>query len=710
MNRRRVAIGLACLQAVGVALPAEEPTPAAAAADTPHSPPARLKVAGCGLLGNRRQQQALKILQPEQQAPPFYPADFVEDAATLLLGNLRDDGWLRAEVEAQLTLRNGVLEVHRWSLDTPPTIPQPVEAQTIRFRVRRGERFFYQSLEFEGLHVLTKDEARRFFLPTESLIRLRGFRVFSPGGLRRGLASLTDALELKGYLQSAVTIEEDTRNPTTGAVRIRIRVQEGIPTFVGQVQVNVSRPGAPAPEERTLPGGMPYSRFWQQDLVRRLRAEQSQHGHLDVQVEVKTSPPEQTGSNQVVAVEASVDTGPVVRLGQIRLEGLKRTRPSVVRRRIPLPTGEPIDAVAAERARQRLYRLGILDHVELHFAPDAPAEVRDAIFELKEGRDMEVNLLLGYGSYEMLRGGAEFEWNNLFGLAHGIRLRGLKSFKSTSGNALYTVPEILGEDLTASAEAKVLLREEISFDREEYGGSAGLSRFLRSLRSTVGLRYNLEFLRATDVQGDLPSSFQESRVAGFIFDFKHDGRDNPVMPRRGFKVFGNLEVSSDVLGANVDYQRLEVRSAWHYQLPWSQILHLGIGHGVAFTQGDATEELPLNRRFFPGGENTVRGYQYGEAAPRNARGDLVGAETYLLGNVELEQLLTPHWSVVAFLDAVGVAEHLDDYPFDEVLWSLGGGVRLRTVVGPVRLEYGYNPDPRPQDPQGTIQFSFGFPF
>ncbi len=709
MTCRRLALGLVCFLALTVSVPAEEPT-AATTANTPEAPPARLKVAGCGLLENRRRQQDLKILQAEKQAPPFYSTDFVEDAATLLLGSLRDDGWLQAEVQARLTLRNGALEVHRWGLDTPPTIPQPIEAQAVRFQVRRGVRFFYQSLEFEGLRVLEKDEARRFFIPTESLIRLRGFRVFSPAGLRRGISSLTDALELKGYLQAAVAIEEDSRNPTTGAVRIRIRVQEGLPTVVGNVRVHISRPDVADPEERTLPGGMPYSRFWQQDLVRRLRTEQSQHGHLDVQVNVSTSPPAPGGTNQVVEVEARVDTGPVVRLGQVRLEGLQRTRPSIVRRRIPLPPGEPINAVAAESARQRLYRLGILDHVELHFAPDAPAEVRDAVFELKEGRDMEVNLLLGYGSYEMLRGGAEFEWNNLFGLAHGIRLRGLKSFKSTAGNALYTVPEILGEDLTASAEAKVLLREEISFDREEYGGSAGLSRFLPPLRSTIGLRYNLEFLRATDVHGDLPSSFQESRVAGFIFDFKHDGRDNPVMPRRGFKLFGNLEVSSDALGANVEYQRLEVSSAWHHQLPWTQILHLGIGHGVAFTPGDPADELPLNRRFFPGGENTVRGYQYGEAAPRNASGDLVGAETYLLGNLELEQPLTPHWSVVAFLDAVGVAEHLDDYPFDEVLWSVGGGIRLRTVVGPVRLEYGYNPDPRPDDPQGTIQFSFGFPF
>ncbi|HZL43220.1 MAG TPA: BamA/TamA family outer membrane protein [Verrucomicrobiae bacterium] len=41
---------------------------------------------------------------------------------------------------------------------------------------------------------------------------------------------------------------------------------------------------------------------------------------------------------------------------------------------------------------------------------------------------------------------------------------------------------------------------------------------------------------------------------------------------------------------------------------------------------------------------------------------------------------------------------------------MGGGLRWRTIVGPVRLEYGYNLSRRPGDPSGTLHFSLGFPF
>ena len=66
--------------------------------------------------------------------------------------------------------------------------------------------------------------------------------------------------------------------------------------------------------------------------------------------------------------------------------------------------------------------------------------------------------------------------------------------------------------------------------------------------------------------------------------------------------------------------------------------------------------------------------------------------------------------MVGFLDTVSFAQRIKDYPFNESLFSVGGGVRWKTIIGPVRLEYGYNLHRRPHDPVGTIQFSLGFPF
>jgi outer membrane protein insertion porin family len=81
-----------------------------------------------------------------------------------------------------------------------------------------------------------------------------------------------------------------------------------------------------------------------------------------------------------------------------------------------------------------------------------------------------------------------------------------------------------------------------------------------------------------------------------------------------------------------------------------------------------------------------------------------------LVNLEFEQALAPNLTVVAFSDAVGLSTRLGDYPFQETLVSAGLGLRYQTIVGPVRLEYGHNLNPRELDPRGTLHFSVGFPF
>ncbi|MDP0495125.1 MAG: BamA/TamA family outer membrane protein [Verrucomicrobiota bacterium JB024] len=45
-----------------------------------------------------------------------------------------------------------------------------------------------------------------------------------------------------------------------------------------------------------------------------------------------------------------------------------------------------------------------------------------------------------------------------------------------------------------------------------------------------------------------------------------------------------------------------------------------------------------------------------------------------------------------------------------MLVSVGAGLTIRTIVGPLRFEYGYNVKKRDIDPRGTFQVALGFPF
>ena len=121
------------------------------------------------------------------------------------------------------------------------------------------------------------------------------------------------------------------------------------------------------------------------------------------------------------------------------------------------------------------------------------------VYELQEGKALSLSLLAGYGSYEQLRGGLELEHRNVLGWAHSARLRGIQSFKASSGDFLYTVPELFFENVDLFVRGSGLRREEISFTREEYGGAVGVHKRIVPIQTDVAVRYDYEFLNALDV-------------------------------------------------------------------------------------------------------------------------------------------------------------------------------------------------------------------
>jgi outer membrane translocation and assembly module TamA len=274
------------------------------------------------------------------------------------------------------------------------------------------------------------------------------------------------------------------------------------------------------------------------------------------------------------------------------------------------------------------------------------------------------------------------------------------------------VPELFGEQLDGSVRLFGLQREEVAFQRQEFGGSVTLRRPIPWLGADGRVSYTYQSLRNADNELTTRAIDEEQTiVASLDFALTRDRRDNPLRPRRGYRWFGQVELAARTLGGEVDYQRLELGGSYHTEWGRGRWIHAGMVHGMVLTEGAGNDaELPINKRFYPGGDSSLRGFQDGEAAPRGSDGAFIGAKSYLLLNVEFEQALTKSWSAIVFVDALGQAARLEDYPFNEQLYSIGVGLRYQTLIGPVRLEYGRNLNPRLADPAGTLHLSVGFPF
>lgn len=670
---------------------------------------AELKVRGYGFFGNRSLKRTLEMIRDPDAPPARFTATQIEDSAMLLLAQLQQDGYLQPEVEAKVTLADGETVSFVWDETLRTELPRPMEAGSVLFHVHPGTLFFYESLEFEGLTVIEEEEAMDYFVATGFLLETARARVYTPGGLESGMSNLREILVRQGYESARVVASRIEQDDETGEVAVTVLVNEGRQTIVRRARAVIDIEGEREEREVDVPEGQPYSRIWLQDRAQDFRRKYYRLGYPDAEVETEVArdPPE--GDNVMIDLMFRVETGPFVTVGEILFKGHDKTKDSVLHRRVELEEGEPLNRVEVDHGRSRLSRLGIFEWVEVDFE-EVDDNTRNVVYVLDEGREMEVNLLLGYGSYEMVRGGVELEQFNLFGRAHRSRLRLLQSVRSSSLNYRYMVPELFGEDIHGFSSIYALRREEVDFDRREFGSTVGVQTLFYQVDVDAGLRYSFQLLESRAGIGSGPDGLDRALVGAVDLTLQRDLRDNPIYPERGHNIETNFEVASDTFGGEVDYQRVEIGGSYHRNIGRGLFIHTALHHGVLHTFGEVAQEIPINRRFALGGESTVRGFIEGEASPRNELGQLVGSESYVLLNLELEQALTERWSVVAFSDSVGFARRFEDYPFDEELYSVGLGVRYKTFIGPIRLEYGHNLNPRRGDPRAAIHLSIGFPF
>ncbi|MDO8545149.1 MAG: BamA/TamA family outer membrane protein [Opitutaceae bacterium] len=676
------------------------------------SPPsvwaAKIEVHGGGTFRDRELRISLNRLL-EAADKETLDANAIEDGAVILTSSLAEQGYQSPVVAIEVTLQDGAPQRFVFDPTFAHPLPRPLAATRVSFRLETGVRSYVDQVEVVGLTALGLKRARAFFRVDNTLLGKQRTNAHSPSRVNRAADGLLGELRQLGYAESDVRATKAAEN--NGAVTLRVEVREGPRWEVAGVQFQREPEDDVKLTEAAAWIGKPWSPTVEQDLREAIRHAYYEAGYPDVGVHVDAETSARPDGGKAADITATVVSGSRVNVGYVRFEGNTTTKESVLRRRAPLETGDPLNPLAFERARYRISRLGVFETVNLQYEP-TDGTTRDAVFTVREGPRYETNLLMGFGSYEQLRGGVEFRQMNILGLAHQSRLELVQSMKSTNVDYTYTVPELFGESLDGTARLFGLQRKEIAFQRQEYGATFSVKRAVRPIHGEASIGYTYQALRIR--HNELSTQATDDRqvnVASMTVALTGDTRDNPLRPRRGYHWSTQAEAADPVLGGQSTYQRFEVGGAYHTGWGNGRWVHFGLTHGVLTTLGGVNDDsLPVNKRFFPGGDASIRGYQRGEAAPRDADGLFVGAKTYLLLNFELEQALTPSWSVIAFADALGTATQLASYPFEEKLCSVGLGIRYHTLIGPIRVEYGRNLKRRLGDPSGTWQFSIGYPF
>lgn len=670
-----------------------------------------VSVEGMGFFESRNLEGRLTFLhgvEPDQ--PVTLDAVYLEDSAFLLLEQIKRSGYLKPTLIARMDTAAGE-RVARWEGAYSIQLDVEFVAESVVFEVESGVLYYYDSVDVAGVSVLPEKRLSRFFIPGGVLFHGKSSRAFTHENLNRRTTRLLATLDSMGYRSVKEVSREVQLDDETGAVVVKLVVDPGQLHYVGRVEVlEESETGESTARLEEVAAGTVFTRDWEQDMRRQLRNAAYAQGYPDTEVRMEIisgdAPVDANGGAQ--DLRFTVRKGPFATLNHVAFRGDDATLRATLARQVELKRGEPLNVLEVAEARRQIMGLGIYKEVGFDIEAE-DAERRNVVFDLSPNLRKELKLLGGWGSYEQARVGLDWGHRNPFGRAHRYDLSIKQSLKSSFVGAGYSVPQLLGSSVTGYSNAEYSHREELSFDRTKAGASFGASTFLLpDLRFSA--EYGFFFEDADRDDEDDFESEETATVASITLKLSYDRRDDFLAPSSGYNLFTSFEVASELLGGSVNFHKLEAGGSYHFALGDSTLAHIGLRGGAIYSHESAEENIPFNERFFPGGENSVRGYREGGASSLDQSGDEVGAELYLLGNFELEQRVFPSFSVVTFLDVVGLSRDGFSGGDQDVLTSVGLGLRYQTVVGPVRVEYGHNLNPRSDDPDGSLHISVGFPF
>jgi len=166
--------------------------------------------------------------------------------------------------------------------------------------------------------------------------------------------------------------------------------------------------------------------------------------------------------------------------------------------------------------------------------------------------------------------------------------------------------------------------------------------------------------------------------------------DDNFNPIRGYRTrfFGALFHSA--LGGDRNFWQTTLKQDFYYpiwQFQKSRTLGFAVSGNVGFSDlMNPTSEVPVQKRFYLGGENSVRGFEDQAINPRGQ----VGGRSYFYFQSELNIPIFSGVDLLGFFDGGNLyAENTRWRPWG-LRWGGGGGLRWNTPVGPLKIGYGFN--------------------
>ena len=529
-------------------------------------------------------------------------------------------------------------------------------------------------------------------------------------------AQVRELLQTEGYFSPQIDIEREPGASAGPTAVLRLRVKPGDRAQVNRVTIEMQ-----GDMERAAAQGDPYASAtlarlrneWMLPAGSGFRNSTWSSAKAESMARVRgagyanaswsgTSADVNTESNQV-RLFLVADSGPLFRLGELQTDGLVVHDVSTVRNLANARLGQPVTEAWLLDFQDRLQKSGLFENVSVTLDTDpAMADNARVVVRLSEAPLQIYTVGIGISANTGARTSLEHSWRRVFG------------FAASSRNKLeWGQKRQFWEGEVTTHARPGLYRNLIggTIENLESDSDRVLSQRLRGGRAQDGQRIErLYFVEAERSRRVINPTSARSDALALSVNAHGVWRDvdSIVLPTKGLIFSGQLGLGTS-RGTNAEdgvFGRLYGRITGY--LPFGMMGQTWYGQarlelGQVFLRPEMV--VPESQKWRAGGDDSVRGYSYRSLGP--VVGGAIGSGAALAtGSIELARPIsesTPSLWGAVFVDAGNAA---DSFNTLKPVFGVGAGVRWRSPVGPLRIDYAWGVESR----KGRVHFSVGIAF
>lgn len=589
-----------------------------------------------------------------------------EESLARLLNYLKNEGHLDARVTSAIST-DGV-------------------NKTIVFTVQKNRRYRLGTISMRGNQSVS-DEKIRAIIKTDDLIFHKLFWL-----RRNSLIADMEVLKLFYYYQGISPIDIQLEPSFRGKYAdIDFVIKEGRKFLVDNVEFSGNRT-FPSQELYRLmlsKSGTPYVPRQFSEDIDRLRNFYWDRGYDEATIGYELSPGQQK------SILIKIDEKQLKKMGELIIIGASAPQKNLIKKRFPLRKGQPFSRNQIDAFRSEIENSAIFSEFRLDKVENDQGTI-DMLVKVTPDRSRFYGFGFGWEERRGPRGTLEYQEKNLFNSISSVAATLQLGLNERRGILSLDTPYFFKNLITTSF--KIWEEDETypSYRFNRWGLGATLVKKFSDKLYFLG---SAKWYRTTLTELAIPVVFNVDQLnkpfdtTALSLSFVNENRDNPFNPRNGHFLNAEMKLGLPVFEKDYTFIKLFWNYQKHYPILREGTFSFSVKNGFGF--GD----MSISERFFAGGSHSFRGTRNDRLGPINLdtvepEGRPEGGNILLLFNLEVTvpSLLIPMDNLyyTFFADVGNVFSKSSDFNLNKMERALGFGLKYRTPLGPIRLDFAFN--------------------